>query len=156
VSRYDDLSFITGGEWHLSTVEATNKGGPIFLTYPRNEKVLLSDLLERFVLQPVKGVTAPQTGQKCHYIYLCWEPDLPEPVETSAAPAVSPIPFVIDDDDGLEVLDDPLDLPEVSEIIESHSKGKRPRSLSLQEQQQGMETRGRARKAQKVSENADE
>ena len=53
----------------------------------------------------------------------CWEPDLPEPVETSAAPAASPILFVIDDDEGLEVLDDPLDLPEVSEIINGCSKG---------------------------------
>jgi len=58
--RYDDLSFISGGEWHISTVEATNKGGPIFLTYPHNEKVL----------QPVRGVIAPQTGLRCHYLYV--------------------------------------------------------------------------------------
>ena len=54
------------------------------------------------------------------------------------------------------MLDDPLDLTEVSGIIEGCSKGKRPRPLSLQEQQQGMETRGKARKAQKARENADE
>jgi hypothetical protein len=161
----DALTPTDEGEWQLSSIDPTGKEGPIFLTAPEKDDLIVSETVESSNLTPARG------SKKCFHIYLCWledplpsPPPLPPPRLKLTMRDKPKDSIIIPDDEDLgdiitgDASESISSIPDSIVPSQNTSRVKRARPLSLEEQQPtgGVATRGRIKKAAEKAQNKDQ
>jgi len=153
----DALTPIDEGEWQLSSIDPTGKEGPIFLTAPERDDLIVSETVESSNLTPAKG------SKKCFHISLCWlEDPLPPRLKLTMRDKPKDSIIIPDDEDLGDIItgdasESISSIPDSIVPSQDTSRAKRARPLSLEEQPTGgIATRGRIKKATEKAQNKDQ